>query len=66
METIIEVVGAEELLGCENDKGDCEDSTWVVMECNSKDDEKMGKVEKGIKMGMGKDTTDVPLLEVII
>ena len=39
---------------------------WVVMEGNSKAKENMGKVEKGIEMGMGKDITDVSLLGVRI
>ena len=41
-----EVEGVEEMSDCENDKGDCEYITWVVMEGNSKVDEKWVRWKK--------------------
>ena len=61
-----EVVGIEELIGCENDEGDYEDVNWVETTGSSKAAEKIGKVEKGMEIEIGKDTEDVPLLGVRI
>ena len=60
------MVGIEELPGYENDEGDCKDVTWVETEGGSNAAEKIGKVEKEIAIGIGKDTTNVALLEVRI
>ena len=49
-------VGIEELLGCEDDETDCEDMIWVETKGSSNAAEKNGNVEKGIEIGIGKDT----------
>ena len=56
----------EEILGCEDDGGDCEDMSWVETKGNANAAEKMVNVEKGIEIRMGKDTSYVPLLGVRI
>ena len=61
-----EVIGIEELPGCEDDEWDCEDVTWVETEGSSNAAKKMAKFEKGIVTRIGKYTADVPLLEVRI
>ena len=60
------MVGIEELPSCEYDEESCEYFDWVETKSSSRVAEKIGKFEKGMAMGMGKDTPDVPLLEVII
>ena len=61
-----QVVGIEQLPSCEDSEGDCEDVTWVETIGSSNAVKKMGKAKKGIAIEIGKDTTDVPLLGVII
>ena len=61
-----EVVGMEELPGCVDDEGDCEDMSWVETEGSSNAAEKMCNVENGITIEIDKGTTYVPLLGVRI
>ena len=54
-----ELVGTEELPGCETDEWVCGN---VEMEGNSNVTEEMGKVDKGVEIGIGNDTIGVPLV----
>ena len=56
----------EELSGCENDEWDCNDVNWVEVAENPNGFEKLGKVEKGVTIGICKDIAGVPLVEVRI